>query len=187
MPLDSKLSAFWRNLFRRPRAERELDDELRAYVELLAAEKVRAGMPPDAARRAALVEVGGVEQVKESVREVRAGALLENLLRDLRYALRSLRRTPTFTVAAIVTLALGIGASTAVFSVVNAVLLRPLGYRQPEQLVTLTHGDQGAVAPGNYNDWRAQAASFSGMGAAEYWTPNLTDTDQPEKVWALRL
>ena len=187
MPLDSKLSAFWRNLVRRPRAERELDDELRAYVELLTAEKVRGGMTPDAARRAALVEVGGVEQVKEAVREVRAGALFENLLRDLRYALRSLRKTPAFTAAAIVTLALGIGASTAVFSVVNAVLLRPLAYHEPERLVTLLHGADRSVAPGNYIDWRAEAKSFSGMGAAEYWTPNITDTDQPEKAWALRL
>ncbi len=134
-----------------------------------------------------MIEVGGAENVKEQVRDIRAGELMESILRDLRYALRSLRRTPGFTFAAIFTLALGIGASTAVFSVVNAVLLRPLAYNRPEQLTVLFHGTENAVAPGNYVDWKAQNHVFSGMAAAEYWSPNLTDTDQPEKVWALHV
>jgi putative ABC transport system permease protein len=167
--------------------ERELDDELRSYVELRAAEHERAGMAPDAARRAAMLEVDGIERVKEEVRDVRAGVFLETLVRDVRYAVRSLRKTPAFTGAAILTLALGIGASTAVFSVVNAVLLRPLAYKAPEQLTVLMHKEEGAVSPANYLDWRAQNHAFSEMGAAEYWTPNLTDTEQPEKVWALHM
>ncbi len=187
MPLNSTLSAFWRNLFHRDAAERELDDELRSYVDLLTAEKVRAGATPEAARREAMLEVGGLENVKENVREIRAGEFVESVLRDLRYALRSLARTPSFTLAAIITLALGIGASTAVFSVVNAVLLRPLAYKEPDRLVALFHGEENAVAPANYLDWKAQNHVFSDMGAAEYWTPNLTDVDQPEKVWALHM
>jgi putative ABC transport system permease protein len=187
MPMDSSVSSFLRNLFRRERVERELDDELRSYVELLTAEKVKGGMAPEAARRAAMLEVGGGERLKENVRDIRAGELMSSIIRDLRYALRSLRKTPLFTFAAIFTLALGIGASTAVFSVVNAILLRRLAYAKPEQLTVLMQKEENAISPANYLDWRAQNRAFSEMGAAEYWTPNLTDTDQPEKVWALHM
>lgn len=92
MSLLAGLTSFWRNLFARPRVERELDEELRAYVDLLTAEKIAAGVPPDAARRAALVEAGGVEQVKEEVRDARRGAVVETALQDLRYGARLLRR-----------------------------------------------------------------------------------------------
>jgi putative ABC transport system permease protein len=187
MPLNSTLSAFWRNLLHREMQERELDAEMQSYVELLTAEKIRAGATPEAARRAAMLEVGGLENVKENVRDIRAGEFMESVFRDLRYALRSLRRTPAFTAAAILTLALAIGASTAVFSVVNAILLRPLAYVKPEQLTVLMQKEENAISPANYLDWRAQNRAFSEMGAAEYWTPNLTDTDQPEKVWALHM
>jgi putative ABC transport system permease protein len=144
-------------------------------------------MAPEAARRAAMLEVGGGERLKENVRDIRAGELMSSIIRDLRYALRSLRKTPLFTFAAIFTLALGIGASTAVFSVVNAILLRPLAYAKPEQLTVLMQKEENAISPANYLDWRTQNRAFSEMGAAEYWTPNLTDTDQPEKVWALHM
>jgi len=187
MPMNSTVSSFFRNLFRRSRVETELDEELRSYVDLRAAEHVRAGVPPDAARHRALVEVGGIERVKEEVRDVRAGELVQTLLRDARYALRSLRRTPVFTATAVITLALGIGASTTVFSVVDGVLLRPLAYKEPDRLVTLLHLGQGSVSPANYLDWRAQLSTFQDVGAAEWWSPNLTDTDQPEKVWAMTL
>jgi macrolide transport system ATP-binding/permease protein len=100
MPLASRLSSLWQGLFRKTRVERELDEDVRAYVEMLAAEKVAAGMDPEDAARAAGIEAGGVEQLKEQVRDVRAGALLETVLRDLRYGIRALARTPTFTAAA---------------------------------------------------------------------------------------
>ena len=93
-----RLASLWRNLLHRGRVERDLDAELHAYVDLLSEEKVRSGMAPVEARRAALIEVGGVEQVKEEVREARAGMLIETVVQDLRYALRSLRSTPGFDV-----------------------------------------------------------------------------------------
>src|SRR5215470_14357414 len=130
----SHARSFLRNLFRRQRVERELDEELGAYLELRSGELERDGLNADAARRAARAEMGGVDRVKEEVRDTRSGAAIETLLRDLRYAVRSLVRTPVFTSAALFTLALGVGASTAVFSVVNAVLLRPLDYKRPEQI-----------------------------------------------------
>ena len=147
--------------------DRELDDELRAYLELLVEEKVAAGMDPVQARRAASIELGGIEQVKEQVRDMRAGAFVEAMLRDLRYALRTLGRAPGFTVVAIGALALGIGATTAIFSVVNGVLLRPLPYPEAERVVQVWQvGGSPGSTPGrmqvsdlNFEDWQAQTRS----------------------------
>ena len=166
MILLSRARSFLRNLFRRGRVEQDLDEELGAYVELRSRELEQDGMPVEEARRAARAEMGGVERVKEQVRDTRTGIGLETLLRDLRYALRSLMRTPVFSGAALFTLALGVGASTAVFSVVNAVLLRPLDYRQPEQLVTILHNGTMPVAPANFLDWKRESRSFTEMAAA---------------------
>src|SRR5262245_10343420 len=120
----SPTRSLWRNLIRRDAVERELDDEVRATVDLLTEEKIRAGMSTDAARRAALIEIGGVESVKQQVRDVRRGAFVETLLRDVRYAARLLWRNPLFTLTASLSLAIGIGATTSIFTVANGMLLR---------------------------------------------------------------
>src|SRR5260370_37379994 len=124
-------------LFRKKKFEQELDDELRSYVELQAAEKVRRGMSPEDALREAQRELGGVDQVKENVRDVRPGVFMDTLLHDVRYAFRTLRRDRAFAFVAILTLALGIGANTAIFTVVDGVVLKPLPYLDPPRLLLL--------------------------------------------------
>src|SRR5262249_31385477 len=147
------------------RVDQDLDEEIRSYLAALVEEKVAAGMPLEAARRAAAIEVGGVEQVKERVRQTRAGALLESLLQDLRYGLRTLAKNPGFTAAAVLTLGLGIGANTAIFSVVDGVLLSPLAGRDPDRLVMLWESTQTTpripVSYPNYLDWQQRARSFA--------------------------
>jgi predicted permease len=182
-----RLRSLWRNLVHKRASERELDEEVRAYAAILEDEHAARGLSPEAARRQALIEMGGMEQVKEHVREVKMGALLETVGQDVRYGLRTLARTPAFTVAAVLALALGIGATTAIFSVVDAVLLRPLPYANPDRLaVVLTRGT-GPVAPGNFLDWRRDASSFERMGAAEAWGTNLGGDGRPEHVDGVRV
>jgi predicted permease len=165
-------------MFNRNAQDRDLDEELRAYVDLLVAEKIRAGMTADAAQRAALIETGGIAQVKEGVRDVRPGVSLDTLLQDVRYAARSLRRHPALTATAVLTLAIGIGANAAIFTVVDAVLLRPLPppVRAPNELVavgrtTSVEGHTTGAPRADlyslplYRDLRAQTRSLSGLAA----------------------
>ncbi|MGP8247531.1 MAG: ADOP family duplicated permease [Bryobacteraceae bacterium] len=128
MPLSSRLASLRRNLFTRRRVERDLDDELRAYLDELAADKRAAGMDAAEAMRAARIELGGLEQVKEEVRQVRTGQMAGEFLEDLRYGIRTLRKNAAFTLAAVLALALGIGVNTAMFSVAYGILFRPLPY-----------------------------------------------------------
>lgn len=189
MPVLPRLTSFWRNLTRRRHVERDLDDEMRSYVELLAAEKIRAGVPAERAHRAALVETGGIEAVKEEVRAVRAGASLETLAQDLHYALRGLRKHPGFTAVAVATLALGIGANSAIFSLVNAVLLRPLPFREPGRLITVhetgeTGNVQQTVSGHEYVAWRDDNTTLDGIALWAYGGANLTGHGEPEAVEA---
>src|SRR5258708_20484928 len=131
--------------------------------------------------------MGGMEQVKEDVRAVRMGPLLETVGQDVRYGVRTLARTPGFTTAAVLALALGIGATTAIFSVVDGVLLRPLPYREPARLAVLLHRGRNPVAPANFLDWKRDASSFEAMGAADFWQANLTGVDTPERVQGLHV
>ena len=175
-------------MFDRQRKEQDLDRELRGFVDLLADEKIKAGMAPDRARREALLETGGVEQVKEEVRDVRRGATLETFLQDLRYALRTLRASPAFSITAVLTLAIGIGANTAIFSAVDGVLFKPLPFSHVDRVVALFQNDrkQGverdAVAPGNFADWRVRNRSFVAMAAAEPFGLVYSTPDGQERV-----
>jgi putative ABC transport system permease protein len=182
----SRLSRFVRNTFTRSRVEHDLDADVRGYADLLVAEKMRAGMREPEARRAALVELGGVEHVKDEVRDVRAGVVLDTTMRDVKYAVRTLLRRPGFTVVAVSALALGIGATTAIFSVVNGVLLRPLPYREADRIVAVMHNEREPVSPLNYVDWKRQNTVFSSLAAAEYWVGNVFG-DVPERVQGLRV
>src|SRR5271170_5734512 len=138
MSLAARAASLLRNLFRRDRVERDLDLEVRSYAEMLEADKINTGMGRSEAHRAAMLELGGVEQVKEQVREVRVGNLIENFWQDLRYGCRALVKNPGFTVVAIVSLGLGIGGNSAMFSIVNGVLLQPLPYPEPNRLMRVT-------------------------------------------------
>jgi len=134
MRVFSRVSAVLKNIFRKRQVERSLDEEVRAYVDMVTDERIAAGTPAVEARRTALVDAGGFEQVKQAVRDDRTGTNLERLWQDARFGMRQLRRNPGFTVTAILTLALSIGANTAIFSIVNALLLKSLPYPHPERV-----------------------------------------------------
>ena len=137
MPLFVKARSLLRNLFWKRGVEADLDQEVHAHLEMLIAENIRAGMPPKDAERAARIELGGIEQVKEEVRKRRLGNWFHSVMSDCRYGLRQLHKNPGFTVTVILTLALSIGANTAIFSVVNALMLKNLPYTHPERMGTI--------------------------------------------------
>src|SRR5262245_30757711 len=169
MQLLPRIRSLWHHLFHKAKREHELTDEIDAYLELLIEQKIEEGVEPEEARRAALVEFGGKEQVKEEVRQVSAGYFLETLWHDLGYGLRMLGRNPGFTTVAVLTFSLGIGANSAIFSVVNAVLLRPLPYPNPDRIVTVgLHRSNQATAivlGRDYLYWRGQAKVFERIAA----------------------
>jgi putative ABC transport system permease protein len=175
------------NLFRRASAEHELAREIDSHLALLAEDFERSGLSPADAKLAARKAYGGIEQAKELHREERSYLWFEHFLKDIRYGVRNLWRTPGFTAVAVMALALGIGANAAIFGVVNSLLLRPLAYKSPERLVTILHFGTGPVATANYLDWRDQSHSFEAMGAADFWSPNLTNTEKPEHLYGLKV
>ena len=180
-----------RNLVRRDRVERDLEEELRASLELLVEEKTRAGMRPDEARRAAAIELH-VESVKEQVREVRAGSFVETLLQDVRYAARLLRRNPLFTLTAAASLAIGIGATTTVFTVANGLLLSvPSGVSEPSRLVEIARVEPGdfGVNPIPYAAYLSLKASARTLDELYGYELNLEPVslradDSSERVFA---
>jgi len=187
MTLWSRFCSWMQATLLRPRMENEMDTELRFHLEAFSDDLIRSGVPRQEAMRRARLEFGGFERAKEECREARGVTFLEMLFQDLRYGVRMMSRAPAFTAVAVIALALGIGANAAIFSVVNAVLLRPLAYKDSGRLVTILHKDSNPVAVANYIDWRDQSRSFVAMGAADFWSPNLTGTDSPEHVRGLKV
>ncbi len=176
-------------LFGKARREHELDEEVRSHIEMLTDDNVRKGMSPEQARFAALRSFGGVEQVKELYRDQRGLPWFERLSQDVRFGLRGLRKNPSFTAVAVTILALGIGATTAIFTVINGVLLRPLPYPHPEKLVYVQEilGSYG-VNPYAFNTefvaWRDRSRTLSQVAAYVSAQFNLTGVGEPERVIA---
>jgi putative ABC transport system permease protein len=168
--------------------DQDFEHELQAHLDLLTDENVRRGMNLDEARRAARLRLGGLTQLKETNRELRGLAMLEAFFQDTRYAVRMLRKNPGFTAVAVLTLALGIGANTAIFSIVYAMLLKPLPYSQPEQLLTLFEAQPqaGVKATGwsyaNFAEVREQNRIFSDMAGSQQHQLTLTGRGEPSVV-----
>jgi putative ABC transport system permease protein len=188
-----RLRLLWRALAVRPALERDMDDELRFHLESRAADLVRSGVVPAAeAARRARIEFGGVERYKERCREARGLRLFDELRGDLRYAFRVLRKSPSFALTAVVTLALGIGANTAIFSAVKAVLLNQLPYRDPDRLVKLGESDDGEKRAGTIGyttayDWRRLSHSFESMSLYRTAAGAIVERGEPELVNGLRV
>jgi putative ABC transport system permease protein len=177
-----------RALFRRDAMDAEMDEELRAHFENHVEKLVASGLSREEALRRARIEFGGYEQLKEDCRDARGVSLIETLFQDLRYALRMLRNSPVFTAVAILTLALGVGANTAIFSVVDSVLLRPLPYQNPAGLVMVWENDSqhpnphNTVSPPDFLDWQSRNSVFAEMSALFDQRVNFTGNGLPQEV-----
>jgi putative ABC transport system permease protein len=177
-----------RALFRARQLDRDLDDEIASHLGEATEEYIRQGLSPEEARSAAERGFGGVTQAKEVYREVRSFTWLEDVPRDVRYALRTLRKSPAFATTAAATLALAIGGNTAMFSILNATLLRPLPYRSPEQLAMLWTEDptenlrEGRAALWDAEQWRRQSRSFADMATFDSVSMTLTGAEGAEQI-----
>ena len=186
MPLVPKVRSVLRNLFSSRSVEVDLDKEVHSHLGLLTEENIRAGMSPEAAQRAARIELGGIEQVKEQVREQGLGNWLHSVIFDCRYGLRQLRKNPGSTAVMVFTLALAIGAATAIFSVVYSVLLRQLPYADSNRIMAIfevnTQGGWSRLADPNFDDFRDQNRSFQAIAKYSDNTASVSGTSQPTRT-----
>jgi putative ABC transport system permease protein len=191
MPLLAKVRSALRNLFLARRVDVDLDEELHSHLQLTVEENTRAGMQPGEALRAASIELGGIEQVKEKVREGRIGNWLSSVISDCRYAARQLRKNPGFTAVVVLTLALGIGATTAIFSVVYGVLLRPLPYYNSGRIMAVfevnSKGRPSRVADPNFDDFRDQSRSFQVIAKYGSNIASVSGAAQPTRSTVARV
>ena len=180
-------------LFLRRKLERELEEEIRSHLEMQIEDNLRQGMGPEDARRVARLRFGGVEQVKEAYRDKSRLGWIESLWQDLRYGVRMLLKKPSFSLIAIFTLALGIGANTAIFSVVDSVLLKPLPYPHPEELLAVRLTAQGLgnkdlpISDSAYFIFREQSSAFQDIGLYNTGLVNVTGLGEPERAPTLRV
>src|SRR5712671_7761515 len=172
-------------IFGGERQERELAAEMESHLQMHIEDNLRAGMSAAEARREAIMKLGGVEQTKEIYRDRRGLPLLETLFQDLRFAARMLLKNPGFTAIAVLTLVLGIGATTAIFSVVYGVLLRPLPYNDPNRIVSIFEvtpkGTWNRLADPNFDDFRDQNLSFQRMAKYSAYTAPVSGASQPSR------
>jgi predicted permease len=186
MPLFVKVRSFLRNLFLSPRVEVDLDEEVQSHLEMMIEENIRVGMSQKEAQRAARIELGGIEQVKEQVREKRIGHWLRSVLSDCRYGLRQLRKNPGATAVMVFTLALAIGATTAIFSVVYGVLLRPLPYTDANRIMAIfevnSKGGWAHLADPNFDDFRDQNRSFQAIAKYNAYVVSVSGASQPSRT-----
>ena len=176
-------------LFHARKLDIELEEEIRGHLAELEREYIRAGMNAEDARHAAKREFGGVAQMQEIYREQRSLPLWEILSQDLRYSIRTLMNAPGFSLVAVLTLALGVGVNTAIFSAVNAIVLRSLPYVDADRLVALWEFNarrpaRSTVAPANLLEYQRQNRVFSGMAGYALIGKNLTESGPPQRLWA---
>lgn len=173
-------------LLRKRRLEGELDGEIRAHLEMAELDAISAGLPPEEARHAARRGFGGIEQMKQNHRDQRSVRWVENLLRDARYGLASLARDPGFAAVTIGLLALGIGANTAMFSIVDAVLLKPLPFPEPERMVrvweTPAPAERNGTTTLTFFDWKRQSDIFEALSVESSVTAAVSAGDYPERI-----
>ena len=182
-------------VFGSKKSERELAAEIESHLQLHVDDNIRAGMSPDEARRRAVIALGSVEGTKEAYRDRRGIPWFESIVRDLRYGIRTLTKSPGFAIAGIVILGLGIGVNTAIFTVVNAVVLRPLPFPDADRIMRLWHTppqttfagmEVFALSPANFLDWEAQSTSFEQMAIYAGGRRTLTGQGEPDSILVIR-
>jgi len=189
----AKLRMLLRSIFERRQLDAELDEELREHLEQEIGNNIGSGMSREEARRAANRAVGSLSLIKDECREARAANFIETFTHDLRYSLRMLWRSPLFTLIALITLSVGIGATTAIFSVVNGVVLKPLAYPHPDELITVNHAAPGVnlpkagTAPFLHFTYRDQAHSFQDIGLYQWASRTVTGLHEPEDALSLNI
>jgi predicted permease len=186
MSLLSRIASLFRNLSRRRKVERDLAEEVDSYVDLLTEKKMKQGLNESQARRAALVELGGTEQVKEQVRDTRTGHFIETRLQDVRFAFRSLRKAPAFSLTVVLVLALGIGSTALMFTIVNSILLKGPPFPQADRLVMLWQDlpqeKLVSLSTREFTTWREQTQLFESMAAMTGKGFTITGRGEPQLV-----
>lgn len=185
------LNSLAAKFFHRSRTENEMEEELHYHIQLRADELTRSGLARGEAVRQAAIEFGSTERFKEECREALGGSLIDTIFQDVRFSFRTLRKSPAFFAVAVLTLALGIGTTVAAFSVVNAVLLRPYGFRDPEKLLWIysqrPDNPRTNFCLPEYCDYRDQNTSFDGLGAIASYNVSISDSGEPERVQGVRV